>query len=420
MIIRTQQDVWDSPFLSKIDKVAQKYGCDAEFIAAQDPPDIEGLYVAVYTDKKHFPSPSSELVRKYVQENARDVGLNLKCRMFRLNGYDDFTTHEHILTHLQNTELVLRAYQQNSIVPPGKVAPDFVAFIRSLYYQSVSFSNSKIARASYKEQLSKILQETLKMYDAKNDKVKIDLFYDTGLSEKKNRKRNREALNCVTAEHLTRVTGQVESIYIRAKFKDDIVNALNKTNYLYSMSPTVGYDLNDTFSPEELHGSKKNNDTRKFVLSYDGRYSREVRQVYEKVLFPSLFRMDYAAFKDYYSPLGRVQITQHNISDFVRLCNEKRVPYIYDKQGDVSSLGSLPIIYPETEKGKMDTIMRTLAKKSEEMFFAKDGLIREEDILTEKDIMNGTVITPEMKDRVRLFGKRLDEIPVRGDCDERE
>lgn len=409
MIIKNQVDVWKSPFLNNFKNIAKDFGLTAQYINVNDPPDIAGLYLALYHDKNFCQSLDSPKIRKYVNENKREGGLNLRGRFLRLDGCDDFISHEQALTYLRNVEMIQRAYKQNGVTPPAKISDEAALYIRSYYACSVNLSRPQFIRASYQEQLKQILQKTNEYYDPKTDKVVREDF-DTGLSKKQNDNRSHVGRNNVTTDHLTRSAGNVESVYVRAKFREDIINALNQTDYLYSVSPVIG-DENGEFENGELFGSKEDNDTRRFVLSYDANYSQEVRCIYEKVLYPELFHMKFKDFEHFFSPLDHIQILDATIPSFVQKCVEKRIPFAFDEHGDTSYIASLPITYPHQLKEKVDKILLDIAKESEERVLARDGLISEQDIITEKDLFGGGLveIDPEDADKVRINGKSLQE-----------
>ncbi len=410
MHIKDESDVWQSPFLNKFKDVAKYFGLEAEYISVPTPPDIAGLYLGLYADKKCLKNPDINTVRKFAEENRRESGLNLNGRVLRLDGFDDFVTHEQAMTYLQNVEVIRRAYSQNGVVPPAKISDEAALYIRSFYTNSVNFALPQYKRAAYTEQLKLILQNTLKCYDPKTDKV-IREDIDTGLTAKQNAHRPKDGRNNVTTDHLIRSAGRVESIYVRAKYRDDIIEALNKTDYLYSISPVIG-EGNAEFADNELFGSKENNDTRRFVLSYDANYTNEVRSIYERIIYPQLFHMPYKDFERIYSPLGRIQVLDETLGNFIQKCVNARVPFVFDIHGDTSYSASLPIAYPSRFQTRMDCILRDISAESEAKKLAKDGLLSEKDLITEDDLFKGGLveIPPEDAHRVRICGKTIEEL----------
>lgn len=372
MLVKNSTDVWGSPHLSGLREAAKNFGYDTEFVQSSESPDIRGLYAVFFKDRKAFGPITPDSVRKLYNENCREGGLNLEYRLFKLDGFDDFVTHEQIMTYLQNAEVINRAFRQNNVVPPRKISDNAVLYIKSYYANTFNEGIPQIKRAAYGEQLKGILRETLKHYDPEADKLIIE-DYDTGLSAKDNARRPAEGRNQVTPAHLTRFAGNVESVYIRACHRDKIIRALNKTDYLYSVSPVIG-EKNEGFADNELFGSAKDNDTRRFVLSYDANYASDVRKLYEKVMYPHLFTRPFETFSKTFGQVEHLQILNTSIERFSVLSREKKIPIIFDEHGDTSYVASIPVAYPTSYKKQMQSVLLEMSKESEKLRIADKGL----------------------------------------------
>lgn len=372
MLIKDKEDIYKSSFLKNLSSVAEKYGVEVKFFSVLEFPDVEGLYVALFTDGQCLKSPDLQTIRKFVNEDSREGGLNLKGRLIRLDGFDDFVCHEQIMTYLQNVEVVLRAFRQHNITPPPKLSDESVIYIRNYYENSTNNNVLNYKRTIYSEYLDAILRKSVQQYDFKTDKVK-HYDVDVGDGTKLGSQRPEKGKNKVSAEYLTRTCGQVKSLMINGAYKSEIINRLNQTNFLYSISPTMGSE-NTGIVDGASQTSSVANDTRRFVLSFDGNFTREVRAVFEKVLYPELFKENYKRFEKTFFPLERIQLTDKSVEKFAQLCDKKEIPYVYDRYGDVSFLPAIPIAYPKNYKPQVDKILEDMARDAENTKYSIDGL----------------------------------------------
>lgn len=374
LMIENLSDVKKSRFLNSLDKVASSFGlksCYAEINETSD----KGIYFFVGNNLSKL-SQGEDFVRLCIKQNIQNTVFNTDIKAFKLTGKEDFVTHQHILQYMRNLELINRMCEQYKKPIPPVIEHEAVFLMRNLYINAHNDSISPSRRAHYEATLQDMLEKN--KVPSKKASEYDKSFYDSGKSKLANfmRKHFGQHLNSVSLEHLTAVSNTVKTISIKEQYRNEIVSALdNEPHLLYYISDTSGTNMH---LPEgEGLGSQKDNDMRKFTISFEEIYMSDFMNVIDKVLFPELYQVTPQELSNTYGDLISFSIPLYEYNNLISLCQSNNIPISYDVDRE-SSL-DLEFVTPKQYEWEMEGILSRLAKESENFKIAPHGIVKKHD-----------------------------------------
>lgn len=355
MRINNFDDVRNSRFLRSLKKTAEKFDLECCYVNIEGIPGCEGVYFFCGTDVNSYLDTKEDVEAVIKRSSLNDCFL-LKAKAFKLNGADDFVAHQHIMIYMQNSELLQRIYKEKSLPLPKKVENDAVINIRNLY---ANLRNTKTAwvKAGLDAQLMKELKGDVYPHAKNGDE---NFVYDSGKSRFVNYFRRKFGLDAtnVSLSHLTAVSASVETVSIKAKYREQIITALNKhPNILYHISKNTGTVVKA--KDNEGFGSKEDNDLRHFTLSYNELYKEEVMDIVNRTLYPELCKRTTDELSLEYGELIHFSIPTYEWENTMNLLDTNGVPFTYDT--NKYDTFDITLVIPKSYERKLDAVLNRLA-----------------------------------------------------------
>lgn len=359
MRINNFVDVRNSRFLNSLDKQAKQFGLQSCYADITEP-GYEGIYFFCGTDLNSYLKTEDD-IKAVIKRSSLDDCFLLKARSFKLNGYDDFVAHQHIMIYMHNSELLQRIYKEKNIPLPKKIDSDSVINIRNLYANTINTKNLW-RKASYESQLIKEMKGEASSLKFENE----HFVYDSGKSKFVNflRKHFKKNHSEVSLAHLTATSASIETISIKAQYRNDIIKALNKNpTILYHASKIVG-EVFQTADGEGFGPNPEDNDLRHFTLSFNELYREEVMDIVNRTLYPELCKQNAEALNREYGDLIPFSIPTYEWQNLTNLLNTNNIPFAYDVNRHETF--DISLVVPQCFEPHLEAVLDRLAKEKED------------------------------------------------------
>ncbi len=360
MIINNFQDIKNSRFLYNLAEKAYSFGLQGCYTEINEP-GAEGIYFLCGCNITPY-FTSDKKLNDAIKDSNLNNSFRIDMRAFKLNGYNDFVAHQHIMIYMHNAELLKRVYKEKELPLPERVPNDSVINIRNLYANMVGAKNSW-QKAGLNAQLENemIYASTFEEKPTENDFV-----YDSGKSRFANflRRHFKDTYSDVSLAHLTTTSASVETISIKAKYRKEIIKELNKNpKILYHASKVVG-EVVKAREGEGFGPNKEANDLRHFTLSFNGLYSNEVMDIINQALYPELCKTDINTLSKEYGDLIGFYFPTYEWENVLNLLEANNVPFAY-KTNEYDKF-QLSLAVPKSHQRMLTAILDRLAKEKAE------------------------------------------------------
>lgn len=357
MLINNFQDVKNSRFLYNLAEKANNFGLQCFFTEIQDP-GLEGVYFLCGTNIIPYLTFDKKL-GEYIKECRINDKFFVNMRAFKLNGYDDFVTHQHIMIYMHNVELLNRLYKEKGIPLPKKMPNDCVINIRTLYANMLN-SKSAWERRCLNTQLESVMSSSASFEEKRTENTFV---YDIGKSRFANfwRKHFKKTSSEVSLNYLTTTSARVETIIIKAKYRREIIKALNKNpSIFYHISKVMGEVIKPAYGVG-FGPNKEDNDLRHFVLSYKSIQKQEVMDIVDRVLYPDFCKTDIDTLSKEYGDLIGFYFPTYEWENVLNLLEANNVPFAY-KTNEYDAF-QISLAVPKSHQRMLIAILDRLAKE---------------------------------------------------------